>query len=514
MLELINKSRKAAGLAPLAMNNNINTAADLHTDYQMDVNKLTHTGSGGTSAYTRMVNAGYDFNGSSTWGENVGWVGLMGSNGYQDDIEAIHTRLMNSSGHRANILNSGFREIGIGIDTGSFQGYNSILATEDFAKANGNAFVTGVAFDDKDGDRFYDLGEAFGAVTVTAVNSSTGAKVSTTSGSAGGYALKLAAGTYNLTFSASGYATKTSTVTIGSSNVKVDWIDPATSSTVTDPTPPPSTGTITGTSSSETLTGTTSSDVMKGLAGNDTFKGNGGADTMYGGTGNDIFYLDSSGDVVIENTKEGTDKVVSTVDHKLADFIENLTLSGTSSIDGTGNTWHNTIYGNAAANTLSGLTGDDKLYGQAGNDLLLGGDGADRLYGGSGNDRLEGGAGNDFFQGGTGTDTLIGGSGADTFDWNYTADIGKGTTRDVILDFTRGSDKIDLSGIDARADTSGNNSFSFIGSQAFSGVDGQLRFFDGGTYEVVQGDVNGDKIADFELRLEGIDTLSATDFIL
>lgn len=494
MLELINKSRKASGLQPLAMDSDLNTAAELHTAYQISVNKLTHTGSGGTTAYTRMVNAGFDFNGSSTWGENVGWQSITGTSSYQDELTRIHDWLMNSPGHRANLLNGSFREVGLGFATGTFQGYNSAVVTEDFAKATGNAFVTGVAIDDKDGDRFYDVGEGLGSVTVTAVNSSTGAARTTTTGTAGGYKLDLAPGTYKLTFSASGYASTTSTVTIASSNVKLDWIDPSTGTT--SPTTSPGSSTITGTSASETLTGTASNDTINGLAGNDIFKALGGTDTMIGGTGNDIFYVDSSTDVIREYTLEGTDKVYSSVDYTLSTYVENLTLTGTAAIDGTGTSLKNILTGNSAGNILSGLGGDDQLFGMAGNDRLLGGDG------------------NDVLTGGTGTDTLTGGGGADKFDWNATAEAGKGTTRDVVTDFTRGSDKLDLSGIDARLDTTGNNAFSFIGETAFGGTDGQLRFIDGGSYAIVQGDTNGDKIADFEIRLEGVTNLSSTDFIL
>jgi len=497
MLELINKERKAAGLQPLAMNGYINTAADLHSDYQIDTNKFTHTGSGGTSAYTRMVNAGYDFNGSSTWGENVAWRSISGSTSLQDEVDIMHKGLMGSSGHRANILNASFREVGIGIDTGPFQGYNSAVATQDFAKANGNAFVTGVAFDDKDGDRFYDVGEGLNTVTVTAVNASTGARYSTVSTAAGGYSLKLAAGTYSVTFSESGYASKTSTVTIGSSNVKLDWIDPATSSTTTPTTGTSTNLTLTGTSGTETLTGGSGDDTLKALAGSDTLKGGTGEDTMYGGAGDDKFYVDSSGDIIKEYTSEGNDTVYSSVSHTLASYVENLTLTGTGSINGTGTSWHNVLYGNSAANTLSGLAGDDRLYGMAGNDRLTGGDGAD------------------FLQGGTGTDTLSGGAGADKFDWNSTAEAGKGTTRDVVLDFVRGSDKIDLSGIDAKSSTtSTNEAFTFIGESSFHGVSGELRFVDGGSYAVVQGDVNGDRVADFEVKLDGVTNLSSTDFVL
>ena len=261
--------------------------------------------------------------------------------------------------------------------------------------------------------------------------------------------------------------------------------------------PAPGTGvTLTGTSSSETLTGGSGDDVLKGMAGNDTLNGGAGADTMYGGTGSDKFYVDNAGDVIVAYTKQGVDTVYSTVSYGLRDYVENLTLTGTASIDATGNSYHNSLYGNSASNVLTGLGGDDRLYGMAGGDRLIGGDG------------------NDFLQSGSGTDVLSGGAGADKFDWNSTSDIGKGTARDVILDMVRGSDKIDLSGIDAKSGTSTNDAFAFVGSQTFHGVSGELRFFDGGGFAVVQGDVNGDRIADFELRLDNLASLQSSDFVL
>ena len=495
MLELVNTARAAAGVQPLAMNGLINDAADLHTKYQLDIDQMTHTGAGGTNAQQRMAAAGYSFTGSTTWGENVGWQSVSGSTSYQDEVAGIHDWLMNSPGHRANILNESFREIGIGIIGGEFQGWNAVYATQKFAKSGTSVFLTGVAFDDKDGDRRYDVGEGLGSATITAVNSTTGATFSAATGAAGGYSLALPAGTYRYSFAGSGFATMTGTVTIGTSNVKLDWVDPATSATTTAP--PPSSGmTLTGTAGADTLTGGADADVLHGLEGSDTLNGGAGADRMVGGSGNDSYTVDNSGDVVTEYASEGADIVRSSIAYDLPINVENLTLTGTSALSGTGNALANVIKGNAAANVLKGLSGNDKLYGHAGND------------------RLEGGDGNDFLQSGSGTDTLVGGAGTDSFDWNSAGDAGKGTTRDVVLDFTRGTDKLDLSGIDANSGTTTNDAFSFVGSQAFSGTAGQLRFYEGGGYAIVQGDVNGDKIADFELKLEGVTALGSSDFWL
>jgi Ca2+-binding RTX toxin-like protein len=114
---------------------------------------------------------------------------------------------------------------------------------------------------------------------------------------------------------------------------------------------------------------------------------------------------------------------------------------------------------------------------------------------------------------------LSGGAGNDKFDWDGVGDAGLGSTRDQTLDFTHGQDKLDLSGIDAKGGTQSNDAFSYVGSAVFSGVAGQLRaqvIHDAsGDYTLVQGDVNGDGVADFEIALVGYTgSLTASDFIL
>jgi Ca2+-binding RTX toxin-like protein len=164
--------------------------------------------------------------------------------------------------------------------------------------------------------------------------------------------------------------------------------------------------TITGNAANNVLSGGTGSDRLSGGAGNDILNGGTGADRMIGGTGNDTYYVDNIRDVVVEASASGTDRVVSSASHTLGANVENLTLSGSAAINGTGNTLSNTIIGNAAANTLNG---------RAGNDIIKGGGGNDTIKGEAGDDTLIGGAGNDILIGGTGTDTFVGGAGDDTY---------------------------------------------------------------------------------------------------
>ena len=246
---------------------------------------------------------------------------------------------------------------------------------------------------------------------------------------------------------------------------------------------------INGTNGNNILFGTNGSDVINGLGGNDILIGNGGNDTVDGGSGDDVIDGGSGDDTLLGGSGD--------------DF-----LFGGNGVDLlSGGTGDDFLFGDDGNDQLSGDDGDDYLDGGDGNDKLNGGNGADVLFGwsgadtlsgGAGNDRLSGGSGADIINGGAGSDRLDGGAGNDIFVFSATSDSAVGGNRDRILDFTRGSDVIDLSAIDANTLVAGNQAFSFIGSSAFSGVAGQLRFAGG----IVAGDVNGDGIADFEIQVQ------------
>jgi len=134
---------------------------------------------------------------------------------------------------------------------------------------------------------------------------------------------------------------------------------------------------IRGTAGDDNLIGTSAADSLDGGAGNDTIDGQGGADKMVGGIGDDTFIVDNAGDVVTELLNEGTDLVRASITYTLGSNIENLTLTGSSAINGTGNTLDNILIGNSGKNTLTGGAGNDTLDGGAGNDTLVGGAGND-----------------------------------------------------------------------------------------------------------------------------------------
>lgn len=147
---------------------------------------------------------------------------------------------------------------------------------------------------------------------------------------------------------------------------------------------------------------------------------------------------------------------------------DNLAIAyGTIIENAIGGTARDVLWGNAVANTLKGMGGDDVLNGYQG---------ADSLYGGVGND---------------------------TFQFSH---VEKG---DQIMDWNAG-DKIDLSKIDASSGAAGDQAFAFVGNAAFSNVAGQLRY-DGG---VLQGDTNGDGVADFTVNVLGSPALVVGDMLL
>ena len=170
------------------------------------------------------------------------------------------------------------------------------------------------------------------------------------------------------------------------------------------------------------LTGNNLANIVIGNAGANNLNGGGGPDTMQGLAGNDTYVVDNVSDKAIEAASAGTDQVNSAVSFTLGANVENLTLTGTAAINGTGNTLNNVIIGNAANNILSGSSGIDALNGGTGNDILIGG---------------------------AGKDAMTGAAGADDFDFNSIAEIGNGATRDIIRDFVHLTDDIDLSTIDA-----------------------------------------------------------------
>ena len=256
-----------------------------------------------------------------------------------------------------------------------------------------------------------------------------------------------------------------------------------------------------------------------------------------------LLQFDDFGDATLDAYYAGHDHVLTlnAIDPRdliSSDFVyadpAAITAAGTAGDDVMFGSRHDDVLnGGAGVDVLLGGLGNDSLSGGSGNDDLVGGDGndtlsggsesdllegnagADSLNGGSGRDFLYGDSGNDRLRGSTGTDDMYGGSGADKFIFDD-GDFGgqSRTTADYIGDFHHSEgDKIDLHLVDAVAGGI-DDAFTFIGTAAFSGVAGQLRYLFSGGDTFVQGDTNGDGKADFLIFLEGTHSLTATDFVL
>ena len=242
----------------------------------------------------------------------------------------------------------------------------------------------------------------------------------------------------------------------------------------------------TGNSLDNLLIGNSGNNSLYGGNGNDTINGSDGIDTLIGGAGDDIYFVDSSTDLIKEAAGEGTDTVKASVSFSLTAIanVENIILTGSANINGTGNNLNNLLSGNSGNNSLNG--GD-------GNDTITGGDGNDSLDGGSGADRLIGGSGADTFHLAAFTDSLV-------------------TSIDWITDFAIGTDVLDGPTAVAAANisklTTGNafniaNLARALSSTNFIANGGSLITFTNGTYLALNNNVAGwDAATDAVIRFD------------
>lgn len=234
-------------------------------------------------------------------------------------------------------------------------------------------------------------------------------------------------------------------------------------------------------------------DTLLGGSGNDGIRAGAGNDRLDGGTGNDTLFGDAGNDT-------------------LADLLGNNILSGGTGNDAlTGGTGIDRLDGGSGNDLLRGGPGNDRLSGQTGSDGLRGDEGSDTLSGDAGGDTLSGGSGNDLLQGGAGRDRLWGGKGADVLAGGAEADVFRfmavsdstRTMSDVIRDFAAGADDLDLRGM----------KLDFIDNAAFSAAR-QVRYRHVHNETQVLADLNGDRQAEFMVRLLGRHDLDADDFLL
>lgn len=306
-----------------------------------------------------------------------------------------------------------------------------------------------------------------------------------------------------------------------------------------------------GTRSADTINVYGGDNAVSALGGNDVIfdaysysGGYSGADKIYAGDGDDLIVtsLDGAGneydggaDIDTLNCIPNTHGVAVNLTTHLAQDRSTSATSQVWNIENvTGSSYGDVLTGDGTANTLRGYDGSDWLFGEGGRDTLYGGRGFDVVFGGSGNDTLygedagdwlhgdagadtiQGGAGSDFLDGGLGRDDLSGAEGADTYQYFALADSGTTTaTADVIADFVHLQDRIDVSGIDARTTTPGDQSFRFIGTSVFSAA-GQVRYVvDLANLDtIVVFNTDNDAAAEMVIRIGTVTGLTAQDFVL
>lgn len=225
---------------------------------------------------------------------------------------------------------------------------------------------------------------------------------------------------------------------------------------------------LVGTASDDRLYGLNNNDTLNAAAGNDLLDGGAGYDKMIGGIGDDVYIVDNTKDTVTEALNAGTDTVKTNLTtYALGANVENLVYTGTLNFKATGNGLANSIQGS------------------------------------SGNDQITGGAGQDRLQGGTGSDSFV---------YLATTDSLPGILRDSIIDFDTTRDIINLVAIDANSSSRGNQ--AFVLASSFTGIKGQLVINSMDGNSIIGGDTNGDQVADFEILVLGVSSLSATNFVL
>jgi Ca2+-binding RTX toxin-like protein len=259
-----------------------------------------------------------------------------------------------------------------------------------------------------------------------------------------------------------------------------------------------------GLNGNDILNGGLGDDELFGQAGNDILSGGAGADSMNGGAGNDIYIVDNAGDVVTEIAGGGIDRIQSSISLSLnvsGRFdVENLTLTGSSAINGFDNALSNVLTGNNAVNTLTARGGNDSLFGMGGDDFLSGGTGSDSLNGGTGADAMSGEAGNDNYVVDNVGDTIIeaSGGGVDKILSSISMNLSVGALLNVENLTLSGASSLNGTGNASSNVLVGNNADNVLaglgGSDQISGLGGNDSL-DGGTgNDTLNGGAGNDSI--------------------
>ncbi|GGC20824.1 hypothetical protein GCM10011371_05580 [Novosphingobium marinum] len=316
---LLSAYQSLVPVGPVAWNDALATAAHNHSAAMISADEQSHQVAGEAGLGQRATDAGYSYR---LLGENVyafsesvmyGHAGFMvdwgnGPNGMQDP-----------AGHRINIMDGRFTEIGIDVtmESNASTQVGPMVVTQDFG-SRGEFFVTGVAYNDSDNDDFYSVGEGVGGLKATWGSSSA------TSGSAGGYSLNVDTGPITVVLTGGGLSgAVTVNTTISGENLKLDVVDGDTlltsgSIVVSGPLDHIralgiEAVSITAGGGNQTIEGTDANDTLNGGDGNDLLLGGGGNDVLDGGSGNDQFRGEAGNDTV--NGGAGADLIIYSGNH-------------------------------------------------------------------------------------------------------------------------------------------------------------------------------------------------------
>ena len=221
--------------APLAHNLLLIDSSRKHSQWMLDQDIFSHTGVDNTTPVQRMSAAGYQFTGNSTGGENIAWGGTTASSiNLTNYAISQHRGLFESPGHRVNILNENYRELGVGQREGYFMqegnNYLSSMLTQNFARSGSNYFLTGVVYSDINNNEFYDVGEGLSGVTITTNGKSYPVYNS------GAYSIPLSNGNYELSITGDTLGSPVYySVQIANQNKKLDVIKTGTNIRVSVP---------------------------------------------------------------------------------------------------------------------------------------------------------------------------------------------------------------------------------------------------------------------------------------
>lgn len=309
-----------AAVAPLAWNSNLSDAATYHSTMLIQADQQSHQVPGEASLGDRVKVFGYsNFTGV---GENVfaySTSALQSHAGFYIDWGESSTGIQDPPGHRINILRASYTEVGISAiaENNPATQVGPFVVTQDFgSRLNYKPQVLGVVYRDADNDNFYDAGEGIAGQTVTLIGSA-GTFITTTWAS-GGYQIEAPSGSYSITFSGAGVTTRTSSVTLGASNVKVDNNDALSKAALLA-----AGQTLTGDRAANQLTGGLANDVITGGGGNDVIDGGGGVDVaIFAGTRSQYFISVSGGKAVVRDavaSRDGTDTLTNVEKLQFAD---------------------------------------------------------------------------------------------------------------------------------------------------------------------------------------------------